>query len=125
VITGKITGSEDLEIDGQVMGVIDLPAHTLTLGPNARIEAPVSAKSVVVHGRVTGNITAEDKIDLRNSGSVEGDLFAPKVAIAEGAQFRGSITMKQNLQPAEKPLDIFASVGVPGTDASGEKKTVS
>ena len=95
VIKGELNGSEDLTIEGQVEGTIQLRDHVLTIGPNGRIKAQVFAKSVIVLGEVTGNVTASDKVDIRDNGSVDGDIIAPRVAIAEGAHFRGSVDMQR------------------------------
>ena len=92
-IKGEIAGSEDLTVDGQVDGRIELGQHALTIGPNGRLHAEVFAKSVVVEGRVVGNITASERIDIREHGAVDGDVQAPAVAIADGAEFHGSIDM--------------------------------
>src|SRR5262245_47481390 len=89
VIKGELNGSEDLTIEGQVEGTIQLRDHVLTIGPNGRIKAQVFAKAVIVLGEVTGNVTATDKVDIRDNGSVDGDIVSPRVAIAEGAHFRG------------------------------------
>ena len=102
VIKGELNGSEDLTIEGQVDGKIELRQNVLTIGPNGRIKAQVFAKSVVILGEVTGNVTATEKVDIRDNGSVDGDIAAPRVAIAEGAHFRGSIDMqKAGSKPAE------------------------
>jgi cytoskeletal protein CcmA (bactofilin family) len=95
VIKGELTGSEDLTIEGHVEGKIELRQNVLTIGPNGKIKAQVFAKSVVILGEVTGNVTASEKVDLRDNGSVDGDIAAPRVAIAEGAHFRGSIDMQR------------------------------
>jgi cytoskeletal protein CcmA (bactofilin family) len=95
VIKGELSGSEDLTIEGQVEGKIELRQNVLTIGPNGRIKAQVFAKAVVILGEVTGNVTATEKVDIRDNGSVDGDLAAPRVAIAEGAHFRGSIDMQR------------------------------
>jgi cytoskeletal protein CcmA (bactofilin family) len=100
VIKGELNGSEDLTIEGQVEGKIELKEHVLTIGPNGRIKAQVFAKSVIVLGEVTGNVTATEKVDIRDNGSVDGDIIAPRVAIAEGAHFRGSVDMQRKGQPA-------------------------
>jgi cytoskeletal protein CcmA (bactofilin family) len=96
VIKGELSGSEDLTIEGQVDGKIELRQNVLTIGPNGKIKAQIFAKSVVVQGEVTGNITASEKVDIRDNGAVDGDIAAPKVAIAEGAHFRGSIDMQRS-----------------------------
>jgi cytoskeletal protein CcmA (bactofilin family) len=95
VIKGELNGSEDLTIEGHVEGTIQLRDHVLTIGPNGKIKAQVFAKSVIVLGEVTGNVTASDKVDIRDNGSVDGDIVSPRVAIAEGAHFRGSVDMQR------------------------------
>ena len=95
VIKGELNGSEDLTIEGHVEGTIQLRDHVLTIGPNGRIKAQVFAKSVIVLGEVTGNVTASEKVDIRDNGSVDGDIISPRVAIAEGAHFRGSVDMQR------------------------------
>src|SRR3954465_3217586 len=125
VIKGELTGSEDLTIEGHVEGKIELRQNILTIGPNGKIKAQVFAKSVVILGEVTGNVTASEKVDLRDNGSVDGDIAAPRgalpggprVAIAGGAHFRGSIDMqrtgaKPDAKPAEKPA-ASAPAGTP------------
>ena len=95
VIKGELSGSEDLTIEGQVEGKIELRQNILTIGPNGKIKAQVFAKSIVVQGEVHGNVTASERVDIRDNGSVDGDLSAPRVAIADGAHFRGSIDMQR------------------------------
>ena len=95
VIKGELSGSEDLTIEGQVEGRIELKQNVLTIGPNGRIKAEIFAKSIVVQGEVHGNITASERADIRDNGSVDGDLSAPRIAIADGAHFRGSIDMQR------------------------------
>ncbi len=114
VIKGELSGSEDLTIEGQVEGKIELRQNILTIGPNAKIKAQVFAKAVVVQGEVHGNVTATEKVDIRDAGSVDGDISAPRVAIADGAHFRGSIDMQR--QGAPKPGDK------PATDRPIETK---
>jgi cytoskeletal protein CcmA (bactofilin family) len=95
VIKGELNGSEDLTIEGHVEGKIELKDHVLTIGPNGKIKAQVFAKSVIVLGEVNGNVTASEKVDIRDGGSVDGDIVSPRVAIAEGAHFRGSVDMQR------------------------------
>jgi cytoskeletal protein CcmA (bactofilin family) len=101
VIKGELNGSEDLTIEGEVEGTIQLREHVLTIGPNGRIKAQVFAKSVIVLGQVAGNVTASEKVDIRDNGSVDGDIVSPRVAIAEGAHFRGSVDMQRKSVPAQ------------------------
>jgi len=104
VIKGELNGSEDLTIEGQVEGKIELRQNVLTIGPNGKIKAAVFAKAVIVLGEVVGNVTASEKVDIRDNGSVDGDVTSPRVAIAEGAHFRGAIDMQQKsgAKPAAK-----------------------
>ena len=122
VIKGELNGSEDLTIEGHVEGTIQLRDHVLTIGPNGRIKAQVFAKSVIVLGEVTGNVTASEKVDIRDNGSVDGDIISPRVAIAEGAHFRGSVDMQRKArrsrsaqtQPqAAKPAAASATTSQP------------
>ena len=95
IIKGELSGSEDLTIDGTVDGTISLKDNVLTIGPGAKIKAQIVAKAVIVQGEVQGNITATEKVDIRDSGSVDGDVAAPRIAISEGAHFRGSVDMQR------------------------------
>jgi cytoskeletal protein CcmA (bactofilin family) len=113
VIKGELSGSEDLTIEGQVDGKIELRQNVLTIGPNGKIKAQVFAKSVVILGEVTGNVTASEKVDIRDNGSVDGDIAAPRVAIAEGAHFRGSIDMQRAGAGASKPAEKAAEKSAP------------
>ncbi|HET9372835.1 MAG TPA: polymer-forming cytoskeletal protein [Vicinamibacterales bacterium] len=127
VIKGELSGSEDLTIEGQVEGKIELRQNVLTIGPNGRIKAQVFAKSIIVQGEVTGDITATERVDIRDNGSVDGDLSAPRVAIADGAHFRGSIDMqrqgakpetKSETKPTEvKPAAVSGPTPVAGNTA--------
>jgi cytoskeletal protein CcmA (bactofilin family) len=92
-IEGTLTGNENLTIDGRVQGRIKLNGHSLTIGPNGKIDAGLRAKTIVVRGEVNGNIAADDKIQITASGSVQGDLKAPRIALDDGAQFAGSVDM--------------------------------
>ena len=129
VIKGELNGSEDLTIEGHVEGTIQLKDHVLTIGPNGRIKAQVFAKAVIVLGEVTGNVTATDKVDIRDNGSVDGDIVSPRVAIAEGAHFRGSVDMQRKAgaepkaqapaKPAEAAKPAAAPQGQPA--AAGQR----
>ena len=101
VIKGELNGSEDLTIEGQVEGKIELKDHILTIGPNGKIKAQVFAKALIVLGEVTGNVSAAEKVEIRDGGSVDGDIVSPRVAIAEGAHFRGSVDMQRKAGPGQ------------------------
>jgi cytoskeletal protein CcmA (bactofilin family) len=103
VFKGELSGHEDLFIEGSVEGKIELRDNVLTIGPNAKIKAEVFAKVVIVRGEVAGNITASEKLDIRDSGSVDGDISAPVMAIAEGAHLRGSVDMQKKPAASAPP----------------------
>jgi len=118
VIKGELNGSEDLTIEGQVEGTIQLRDHVLTIGANGRIKAQVFAKAVIVLGEVTGNVTASEKVDIRDNGSVDGDIIAPRVAIAEGAHFRGAVDMQKKSPQAQAPGAKPAAAATPAPAAA-------
>ena len=91
VFQGDLTSSEDMTIDGRVEGSIQIRDHALTIGPDADIRASIVARTVTVSGAVTGTITARDKVDIRATGSVEGDVYSPRLAIADGATLLGRV----------------------------------
>ena len=114
VIKGELSGSEDLTLEGQAEGRIDLKDNVLTIGPNGKIKAEIFAKAVVVLGEVVGNVTASEKVDIRDHGSVEGDISAPRVAIAEGAHFRGSVDMQRGgTKPQAPALNAKPTIATP------------
>ena len=96
IIKGEMTGSEDLTIEGQFEGRIELKDNVLTIGQHGRIKADVFAKAVQVRGRVNGTIGASDAVSILEQGAVDGDIKAPRVAIADGAHFRGSVDMNRD-----------------------------
>lgn len=95
-IKGEVTGSEDLTVEGRVEGKIDLKDHNLTIGPNGRVHAEIHAKNITIIGEVTGNVVADEKVDLTDSGRLVGDIRAPRIAVSDGAQFKGSVDMVQS-----------------------------
>jgi cytoskeletal protein CcmA (bactofilin family) len=102
-IKGELSASEDLSIDGQVEGTVELQDHNLTVGASGRAHANVNAKEVIVLGSVKGNVNALGRIEIRRSGSVIGDLVTARLTIEEGAHFRGSIDIKKPAAPPAKP----------------------
>jgi cytoskeletal protein CcmA (bactofilin family) len=92
-IRGDLTGNEDLVIEGQVEGKIELPNNQLTIGTDGNVKAHVHAKSVVVVGHVIGNVSGVERVEIQATGKVDGDVTAPKLVVAEGAQVNGAIQM--------------------------------
>lgn len=93
VIKGELSAKEDLTISGRVEGKVEVHDHVVRVGRDAKVNAEINARAVIVEGTVTGNINATERIELLENGSVEGDITSPKIAMAEGAEFRGKIDM--------------------------------
>jgi cytoskeletal protein CcmA (bactofilin family) len=93
-IRGELTGNEDLFMDGDIEGTISLPGSRLTIGPNARVLADVHGLDIIVFGAVTGNIHAAGRLELRQSASVAGDIFAGRLSIEESATIKGRVEPK-------------------------------
>ena len=96
VIKGELSGSEDLYVDGNVEGKIELRNHSLTIGPNGKVKANVTAKSVVIQGTLDGAVTASDRVDLRKSAVMNGDVTTQRIAIEEGAFLRGKVEIQKD-----------------------------
>jgi len=90
-VEGRIISNEDLTIDGSIEGSIELGDHSLTIGTGAAVKADLTAKTITISGAVTGMVRATEKVDLRETGSVDGDINAPRFVMAEGATVRGRI----------------------------------
>ena len=102
IVKGELTGSEDLYVDGQVEGSIDLQGNNLTVGPNGQIRANVNAKGVIVQGKLEGNIHATERVDFRKSAIAVGDVITQRVAIEEGAYFKGKVDIGKPEAPAAR-----------------------
>jgi cytoskeletal protein CcmA (bactofilin family) len=95
VIKGELSASEDLTLYGQMEGTVTLTDHTLTIGPDADIRAQITANVVVVTGSVTGNVTASKKLEIRATGSVQGDVASADLVIQEGGRLQGKVSMQR------------------------------
>ena len=116
IIRGGLSGNEDLFIDGDVEGTVTLPESRLTIGPNARVKADVSAREVVIFGHLTGNVQATGRVDLRQSALVNGDILAGRLSIEESAVLTGRVELKVTAE-ARKPS--APAVVVPPPDEAG------
>src|SRR6202165_1681242 len=111
VIKGEVTGSESLYIDGRVEGSINLSGNRVTIGRNGVVAANISAREIVVLGKVRGNLTASDRVDIRSDGSLTGDVVAARISIEDGAFFKGGIDIrKAGGGGASKPEEVTKSV---------------
>ncbi|MFB3814730.1 MAG: polymer-forming cytoskeletal protein [Terriglobales bacterium] len=100
VIKGEVTGSESLYIDGRVEGSINLQGNRVTVGRNGVVAANITAREIVVLGKVRGNLAASDRVDIRNEGSLTGDVVAQRISIEDGAFFKGGIDIRKPGQKA-------------------------
>jgi cytoskeletal protein CcmA (bactofilin family) len=95
IVKGEVSGSESLFIDGKVEGAINLPGNRVTVGRNGQVAANISAREVVVLGKVRGNVHASDRVDIRSEGSLTGDVAAARISIEDGAYFKGGIDIRK------------------------------
>ncbi len=114
VIRGELTGNEDLYLDGEIEGNINLRDHKLVIGPNGKIKASITARDIVLHGRVEGNVSATERVELKKACTLVGDVSTQRIVIEDGAYFKGSIDIKENKDSrseARKPIPMAASAG--------------
>src|SRR5579863_3095832 len=122
VIKGEVTGSESLYIDGRVEGSINLAGNRVTVGRNGVVSANINAREIVVLGKVRGNLTASDRVDIRSDGSLTGDVVAARISIEDGAFFKGGIDIRKGGQPAQqKPNGEDKSIPAPEVAAVGAR----
>jgi cytoskeletal protein CcmA (bactofilin family) len=119
VIKGEVTGSESLYIDGRVEGSINLPGNRVTVGRNGVVSANIAAREIVVLGKVRGNMTASDRVDIRGEGSLTGDVVAQRISIEDGAYFKGGIDIRKPGQKANGEAKESASAPAAGETAGG------
>ncbi len=114
-VKGNIGGTEDLYIDGEVEGSIDLRDNNITVGPNGRVNAGLHARDIVVLGRVKGNVRAVERLEIRKIGSLIGDIITARVVIEDGAYFKGSIDIQKAVTSAPGPSPAAAGASTPAT----------
>ena len=122
VIKGEVTGSESLYIDGRVEGSINLAGNRVTIGRNGVVAANINAREIVVLGKVRGNLTASDRVDIRSDGSLTGDVIAARISIEDGAFFKGGIDIRKGGQPGQqKPNGEDKAASAPEPAAVGAR----
>jgi len=114
VICGEVKGSEDLVLDGRVEGTVSLTESRLTIGPNANIAADLTAKDVLILGRVQGNVVASGRVELRAGCNLEGDIRALRLAVEDNAVFRGKVDLTQAVPKGSDAGSAPQSGGLPG-----------
>src|SRR4051812_37361306 len=120
VIKGEVTGSESLYIDGRVEGSINLSGNRVTVGRNGVVSANINAREIVVLGKVRGNLTASDRVDIRSDGSLTGDVVAARISIEDGAFFKGGIDIRK---AGQKPNgeELPKTMNTPGEVATAAR----
>lgn len=122
-LKGELTGEEDVVIEGQYKGKIDLMNHNILVGSGAKVKGDIRVKNITINGIVEGNIDASGKIFISKEGQMKGDLKAPKISIMEGAKFKGSVRIEKDLKemsPEDEEIDIVA---IKDEDKTKEKTT--
>ena len=109
LVKGELSGSEDLYLDGEVEGSIDLQEHSLTIGPHGRVRANVKARDVVVHGKVDGNVEGTERVELKRSSVLVGDISTQRIVIEDGAFFKGAIDIKKDSPKATQKVESAKS----------------
>ncbi len=117
VIRGELSGSEDLYLDGEVEGSIELQEHHLTIGPHAQVRASVNARDVVVHGQLNGNVHGTERVELKKSAVLTGDIITQRIAIEDGAVFKGSIETQREAPKAEARRGTVEAVAASGASS--------
>lgn len=128
-IKGQIFAREDLTIDGEVEGTVECQEHRLTIGPNARVQAGLKAREIIIHGSIQGNVDATDKIDIKKEAKLVGDIKTSRIVIEDGAYFKGSIDISKAIvskpaptpQPASQPASQPAAPAPANTAAAAAK----
>lgn len=120
VVKGELSGSEDLFVDGEVEGSIELRGNSLTIGPNGRVRANVNARNVVIQGKVDGNLCGADRVELKKSAIVTGDIITQRISVEDGAFFKGSVDIqKQEAKTEAKPVAAAgAAATVPASSST-------
>ena len=112
VIKGEVSGNESLYIDGRVEGSVTFKDHRVTVGRNGVVQANISAREVVIMGKVQGNVTCSDRLDIRSEGSLTGDVVTQRISVEDGAIMKGSIEVKaadqknSKQQSQNKPVEV-------------------
>jgi cytoskeletal protein CcmA (bactofilin family) len=118
-VKGQIFAREDLTIDGEVEGTVECHEHRLTIGPNARVQAGLKAREIIIQGSIQGNVDATDKIDIKKEAKLVGDIKTSRIVIEDGAYFKGSIDIskgtpaKPGTVPTPQPQTQTAGAGGP------------
>ncbi len=124
LVKGELSGSEDLYLDGEVEGSIELRDHSLIVGPHGRVRANIHAKDVVVHGKVDGNIRGTERVELKKSAVLVGDISTQRIIVEEGAFFKGAVDVqKETTKPEPKKEMAMAAAAAFSPSSSSSSST--
>ena len=115
-VKGQIFAREDLTIDGEVEGTVECQEHRLTIGPNARVQAGLKAREIIIHGSIQGNVDATDKIDIKKEAKLVGDIKTSRIVIEDGAYFKGSIDIQR--ETAARPAESRSANASPASSSN-------
>lgn len=118
IVKGELSGSEDLYLDGEVEGSIELRGHSLIIGPNGRVRANVHARDVVIHGKVDGNVRGNERVELKKSAVLNGDISTQRIVIEDGAFFKGAIDIQKSEAKPIADQKHAASAATPVSSAA-------
>lgn len=121
-IKGDISGTEDLVLEGKMEGTISLPKNEVLIGPDGHVKANVTALKVSIEGRVTGDIRGSERVVIKHSGRVEGNIVAPRVVLEDGCQFKGSVEMNTDASVSGAPTSAKAQDSRSKTDTASSSK---
>lgn len=124
-VKGQIFSREDLTIDGEVEGTVECQEHRLTIGPNARVQASMKAREIVINGSIQGNIEAIDKVDIKKEAKLVGDIKTTRITIEDGAYFKGSIDITKVAAPPRAPASTSAPAAPPATSMPAQAASIS
>lgn len=117
LVKGELSGSEDLYLDGEVEGSIELRDHSLVVGPHGIVRAHINARDVVVHGKVDGNIKGTERVELKKSAVLVGDIFTQRIIIEDGAFFKGAIDIQKEGAKAAAKREASVATAAASTPA--------
>jgi len=125
LVKGELSGSEDLYLDGEVEGSIQLRDHSLIVGPHGRVRANISARDVVVHGKVDGNIRGTERVELKKSAVLVGDISTQRIIVEEGAFFKGAVDIQKDAAKPEPKREMAMAAAASFSPASSSSSSAS
>jgi len=123
IVKGELSGSEDLYVDGEVEGSIELRSNSLVIGPNGRVRANVHARDVIIHGKVDGNVRGTERVELKKSAILNGDINTQRIVIEDGAFFKGAIDIQKVEKPAEPRREPAVAAAAPTGGVAANPQT--